>query len=75
LKLLKMNVPEKVLKNVLNVLPTMKSPTVSKLSGKDDCGYAIETAVPADEIVQIIPILKKKGATDILEINIEKAVN
>jgi len=75
LRLLKMNVSEKALKNVLDVLPAMKSPTVSKLSGKDDYRYAIETAVPADEVVQIIPILKKKGATDILEIDLEKAVS
>ena len=75
LRLLKMNVSEKALSDVLKVIPAMKSPTISKLNGKGNNGYAVETAVPSDEVVQIIPILKKNGATDILEIDIEKAIN
>jgi ATP phosphoribosyltransferase len=74
LKLLKMNVSEKVFPNVMKVLPAMKSPTISRLHGNKEPGYAVEVAVKEDQIVQLIPLLKKKGATDILEIDLKKVV-
>jgi ATP phosphoribosyltransferase len=75
LKYLMMNVPEKSLKDVIKVLPAMKSPTISKLYNKGVYSYAVQTAVPREKVVHIIPLLKKKGATDILEIEIEKAIS
>jgi ATP phosphoribosyltransferase len=75
LKYLMMNVPEESLKEVIKVLPAMKSPTISKLYNKGAYSYAVQTAVPREKVVHIIPLLKKKGATDILEIEIEKAIN
>ncbi|MEM2914887.1 MAG: ATP phosphoribosyltransferase [Candidatus Bathyarchaeia archaeon] len=73
-KLLKMNVPERALRDVLKILPAMKSPTISKLVEEKEPGYAIEVAVKEDQVVSLIPLLKKKGATDILEIDIKKAI-
>ncbi len=75
LRLLKMNVPENALSDVIKVLPAMKSPTISKLYSKGTYSYAIETAVPREQIVHIIPLLKKNGATDILEVEVEKAIS
>ncbi len=75
LKYLMMNVPEESLKEVIKVLPAMKSPTISKLYNKGAYSYAVQTAVPREKVVHIIPLLKKKGATDILEIEIEKAIS
>jgi ATP phosphoribosyltransferase len=69
-----MNVPEESMSKVMNVLPSMKSPTISKLYGKEGSGYAVEVAVDEEQIVQLIPKLKKNGATDILELQIEKVV-
>jgi len=74
LKLLKMNVPEDLLKDVTKILPAMKSPTISRLYENGEQGYAIEVAVKEEQVVQLIPLLKKKGATDILEMDIKKAV-
>jgi len=74
LKLLKMNVPEKMLVSVTKVLPAMKSPTISRLHGEKEPGYAVEVAVEEDQVVQLIPLLKKTGATDILEIDLKKVV-
>ncbi|MGP3666831.1 MAG: ATP phosphoribosyltransferase [Candidatus Bathyarchaeota archaeon] len=73
LKLVKMNVSQNALKNVLEILPSMKSPTISKLAS-EEAGYAVEVAVKKDEVVKLIPMLKKYGATDILELDIRKAV-
>jgi ATP phosphoribosyltransferase len=74
LRLIKMNVPEESMSKVMSVLPSMKSPTISKLYGKEGSGYAVEVAVDEEQIVQLIPKLKKNGATDILELQIEKVV-
>ena len=49
----------------------MKSPTVSQLQ---EGGYAVETVVDKDQVNRLIPLLKQRGATDILEIPISKIV-
>jgi ATP phosphoribosyltransferase len=71
--LVKLNVPESDLSRVIEVLPSMKSPTVSKLFGED--GYAVEAVVPKAEINTLIPALKDRGATDIIELPLAKIVH
>jgi len=74
LKLLKMNVPEYALNDIVKTLPAMKSPTISSLHGGNGKWYAVETVVPENDIVKLIPLLKRKGATDILELDLKKAI-
>jgi len=69
--LIKLNVIEEHLKAVLDVLPAMKSPTVSQLS---EGGYAIETVADKATVNTLIPLLKSRGAADILELPISKIV-
>jgi ATP phosphoribosyltransferase len=69
--LIKMNVGEADLHQVLEVVPAMKSPTVAQLQ---EGGYAIETVVDKTQVNRLIPLLKAKGATDILEMPISKIV-
>jgi ATP phosphoribosyltransferase len=69
--LIKMNVGEADLQQVLEVVPAMKSPTVAPLQ---EGGYAIETVVEKAQVNRLIPLLKAHGATDILEIPISKIV-
>jgi ATP phosphoribosyltransferase len=69
--LIKMNVGEADLAAVIEVVPAMKSPTVSRLQ---EGGYAIETVADKQQVNRLIPLLKAKGATDILEIPISKIV-
>jgi ATP phosphoribosyltransferase len=71
--LVKLNVPEPALAAVIGILPSMKSPTVSKLFGDD--AYAVETVVPKAQINTLIPALKDAGASDILEIPLGKIVH
>ncbi|MEM1538304.1 MAG: ATP phosphoribosyltransferase [Candidatus Nezhaarchaeales archaeon] len=73
MKLLKMNVPPHALSEVVGILPAMKSPTISKLYG-ENAGYAVEVAVKSSEVIRLIPALKKKGATDILELDLKKVI-
>ncbi|MDP9341827.1 MAG: ATP phosphoribosyltransferase [Actinomycetota bacterium] len=70
--LIKLNVSEESLKDVLEVLPAMKAPTVSPLA--DEGNYAIETVVEKAYVNTLIPLLKAHGATDILELPISKIV-
>lgn len=69
--LIKLNVSEEHLKAVLDVLPAMKSPTISQLS---EGGYAIETVANKTTVNTLIPLLKSRGAADILELPISKIV-
>ena len=69
--LIKLNVAEERLAEVLAVVPSMKAPTVSPLSVG---GYAIETVVEKRGVNRLIPELKAAGATDILELPISKIV-
>jgi ATP phosphoribosyltransferase len=70
--LVKLNVAESALASVIELLPAMKSPTVSKLYGED--GFAVEAVVPKHTINTLIPALKDHGATDIIELPIAKIV-
>ncbi len=71
--LIKLNIPEKKLADVINILPTMKAPSVSKLYNTNY--YAVESVVDKEQINELIPKLKRLGAEDILELSINKIVD
>jgi ATP phosphoribosyltransferase len=71
--LVKLNVPAEQLPGVIEVLPSLRSPTVSELFGGG--GFAVETVVPKSEINVLIPALKDRGATDIIELALSKIVH
>ena len=71
--LVKLNVATEQLDAVLSVLPALRSPTISELSG--GAGYALETVVAKAVINTLIPALKDHGASDILEIPLSKIVH
>ncbi len=70
--LIKLNVSEERLKEILEVLPAMKAPTVSPLA--EEGAYAVETVVEKRNVNTLIPLLKAHGASDILELPISKIV-
>lgn len=71
--LVKLNVPGDRLDTVIELLPSMKSPTVNELYA--GAGYAVETVVPKATINVLIPALSDAGATDIIELPISKIVH
>jgi ATP phosphoribosyltransferase len=71
--LVKLNVAQNDLDRVIEILPSLKSPTVSKLFGND--AYAVETVVAKSEINTLIPALKDAGASDIIELALAKIVH
>jgi len=70
--LVKLNAPADRLEAIIAELPAMKTPTVSELWAGS--GFAVEAVVPRAVINLLIPSLKDKGATDILEIPLSKVV-
>ncbi len=70
--LVKVNCPAESLDKIIEVLPAMEAPTVNELFG--GTGYAVEAVVPKNEINVLIPELKERGASDILELPISKIV-
>ena len=70
--LVKMNVSESDLDQVIDLIPSMKAPTVNELF--KGSGFAVETVVAKSEINELIPALRDMGATDILEIPLSKIV-
>ncbi len=70
--MLEMNVPKDRFERIIKELPCMRSPTVAPLWGEQ--GYAVKIAVKRKEVAKLIPMLKKLGASDILEYEFGKVV-
>ncbi len=69
---LKMNVEEKELKKILKILPALKKPTISSLS--TDGWYDVDTVIDESVVREIIPELKKAGASGIIEYPLNKVI-
>lgn len=69
---LKMNLPEKSLQDVIELLPSLRRPTVSQLSDKK--WVAVETVIEESVARHIIPDLKQLGAEGIIEYPLSKIV-
>ena len=67
-----MNVVRERLDAVVAMLPAMKAPTVQPLFGTS--GFAVKAAVERRRVAQLIPALRRAGATDILESSLRRVV-
>jgi ATP phosphoribosyltransferase len=67
-----LNVHKKDLDNILNILPSLEAPTVSSLAESD--WIAVNTIMEEKLVREIIPELKLKGATGIVEFPLNKMV-
>ncbi|MEO0136745.1 MAG: ATP phosphoribosyltransferase [candidate division WOR-3 bacterium] len=70
--MLEMNVPKEKFDRIVKILPCMRAPTVAPLYGEK--GFAVKVAVRKNEVIKLIPQLKRLGATDILEYEFRKVV-
>ena len=69
---LKMNVHVKSLKRVMSLLSAMHSPTISQLSNEK--WYALEVMIDEKIVRDLIPKLKKAGASGIVEYPLNKVI-
>ena len=70
---LKMNLPDVKLRELLETLPALRNPTVSRLA--NDEWVAIDTIIDEKTVREIIPILKSLGAEGIIEYPLNKLVH
>ena len=70
--LIKMNVRQDKLHDVLGILPALHAPTINSLSS--DGWFSIESVVDEAVVREIIPQLKAAGAEGIIEIGLNKVV-
>ena len=70
---LKMNVRQALLRDILSLLPAMKSPTISGLSKKG--WLSVETVIDELDAREIIPKLKQSGAQGIIEYPLNKVID
>jgi ATP phosphoribosyltransferase len=69
---LKMNIPESRLARLLESLPALRNPTISRLSQPG--WVAVETIIDESVVREIIPQLKAAGAEGIIEYPLNKVV-
>lgn len=69
---LKLNVSEKNLQRVIDLLPALRRPTISRLS--EEGWWAVETILDELQARELIPRLKKAGGEGIVEYPLNKIV-
>jgi ATP phosphoribosyltransferase len=69
---LKMNVPKKALKEVCGILPAMHSPTISHQT--DPAWVSLEVMLDEKQARNLIPRLKRRGASGIIEYPLNKVI-
>ncbi|KAF0134736.1 MAG: ATP phosphoribosyltransferase [Candidatus Saganbacteria bacterium] len=69
---LKMNVQRSRLKELLSLLPALQTPTISELS--DDRYVDVDTIISEKLVRDILPKLKRAGATGIVEYPLNKVI-
>ncbi|MBF0537340.1 MAG: ATP phosphoribosyltransferase [Nitrospirae bacterium] len=69
---LKMNIPKEGLSALMAILPALHSPTISELTDRD--WLALEVVIEERLVRQLVPSLKKVGATGIVEYPLNKVI-
>ena len=69
---LKMNLPKGQQLEILSLLPSLKNPTISTLTDPD--WIAVEVILSESEVRDLIPALKKAGATGLVEYPLNKVI-
>ena len=69
---LKLNVSQQNLERVLNLLPSLRNPTVSQLAHSE--WFAIDSVVDEAVVRKLVPDLKKAGAEGIIEYPLNKVI-
>lgn len=69
---LKMNLPTEAQDKIFSILPSLQNPTVSTLADKSY--VAIEVILEEHQVRELIPLLKRAGATGLVEYPLNKVI-
>ena len=70
---LKMNVPEASFEEIVKLLPSLTSPTVSRLHNA--AWFSVEVMISESVVRELVPRLIEKGADGIIEYPLNKVIN
>lgn len=70
--LLKLNAPAENLEAITHALPALHAPTVNKLN--EEGWFAVESVIEEALVRDLIPVLRKAGATGIIELALNKII-
>ena len=72
-KMVMMNVPDRCLRRVVEIIPSMSGPTIAKVEAEEPM-WEVYAVVDEDEVYDVVVEAKKRGARDIVILDIEKIV-
>jgi ATP phosphoribosyltransferase len=67
-----MNVSHQQLDDLINMLPSLRAPTVAQLYKQD--WFSVETVISEHQVRDLVPKLKKMGAEGIVEYSLNKVI-
>ncbi len=70
--MLEVNVSQADLQSVIDILPCLRSPTLSPLEGGK--AFAVRVAAPRNRLAELIPEIKRRGGTDIVVTQLSQLV-
>jgi len=70
--MLEVNVSQADLQSVIEILPCLRSPTLSPLEGGK--AFAVRVAAPRNRLAELIPEIKRRGGTDIVVTQLSQLV-
>ena len=70
---LKMNLPRRNLPQILKIIPSMHTPTLSDLTDRN--WMALEVIIEEKVVRVLLPELKRAGASDIVEYPLNKIIH
>ena len=70
--MIELNVSNDRFEAVIEILPCMREPTVSRLH--HEAGFAVKAAVPRRDLAELIPRIKQAGGTDIVVSSLSQIV-
>jgi len=72
-KMVMMNVPDRCLRAVLEVIPSMGGPTIAKVEAKEPM-WEVYAVMSEDQVYDVVVEAKKRGARDIVILDVEKII-
>lgn len=72
-KMVMMNVPDRCLRAVLEVIPSMGGPTVAKVEAREPM-WEVYAVMNEDQVYDVVVEAKRRGARDIVILDVEKII-
>jgi len=72
-KMVMMNVPDRFLKSVVEVIPSMGGPTIAKVESSEPM-WEVYAVMDEDTVYDVVVKAKRRGARDIVILDVEKII-